>query len=129
MSIVFASSSALAGKKPKQSFEKYGIEPVSVQLAASGYIVNFRYRVVDAKRAVQLFHDGIKPTLTDHDSGQTLAMPADTKLGGLRASPRSAPTVGKLYYVLFSNPTRAVRSGNHVDVSIGPCELKNLAVR
>jgi hypothetical protein len=122
--------SALAkSKTTKTPYSKFGIEPVSVQLAASGYFVNFRYRVVDAKRATQLFHDGIKPTLKDHESGQTLAMPADTKLGGLRASPRSAPTPGKLYYVLFSNPTKTVRSGSHVDVAIGPCELKDLAVR
>jgi hypothetical protein len=125
-------SPAYAGAKSpgaKSLEKKWGIQPVSVRLAASGYMVYFRYRVVNTDLAKPLFRDGMKPLVVDRTSGQKLAMPSDTKLGGLRSSPRTAPANGKEYYVLFSNPAKVVKQGSHIDVELGDCKVTDLAVK
>jgi hypothetical protein len=108
---------------------RWGIAPVSARLAQAGYLVYFRYKVVDPVKAQALFHDGVKPVLVDRESGQKLAMPNDTKLGGLRSSPRSRPEAGKQYYVLFGNPVKAIHRGSHIDVMIDHCAMRDLTVQ
>jgi hypothetical protein len=108
---------------------KWGIAPVSVRPAAGGFMIYFRYRVLDVDKVRPLFRDDIKPFLVDRTTGASLAMPADTKLGGLRSSPRTAPAVGKEYYVLFANSSKAVKKGSKVDVVMGKCRLANLEVQ
>ncbi|MBI5496166.1 MAG: hypothetical protein HY904_14180 [Deltaproteobacteria bacterium] len=109
--------------------ETWGIEPVAVRTSGGGRMVDFRYRVVDAQKARQLFDRKLKPVLRDHRSRAQLAMPEDTKLGGLRSSPRAQPENGKVYYVLFANPNKTIARGAKVDVVMGDCVLANLVVQ
>lgn len=107
---------------------RFGVEPVSMRLAQAGYMVYFRYRVTDAAKAKPLFHDGVKMYAVDRQTKAQLTIPSDTKLGSLRASPRSKPANGREYYVLFANPRHAVHKGSHLDVTLGELKLKDLAV-
>lgn len=124
--LVLLPLAAHAGKPRPEA--RCGIEPVSTRLSASGFLVDFRYRVTDAELAKPLFHDGIHPTLTDRKTGRKLATSSDSKLGSLRSSPRTTPTVGRTYYVLFSNSERSLRAGSRVEVAMGSCRLRHLRV-
>lgn len=106
-----------------------GVVPVSTRLSANGFLVDFRYRVTDAELAMPLFRDGVKTSLVDRTTGKKLLSPSDSKLGSLRSSPRTTPTAGKVYYILFSNPARMLHAGSRVDVTMGSCRLRQLLVR
>lgn len=105
-----------------------GIHPLSVHTASAGYLLYFRYAVVEQQKARALFDKKVKPYLVDQATGAGLKMPDDTKLGPLRASTRNPPENGKQYYVLFSNPVRAVSKGSSVGVVMGDCNAGILAV-
>ena len=96
-----------------------GIHPLSIRSASQGYLLYFRYRVVEQEKARPLFDKKVKPYLVDQATGGRLQMPEDSKLGALRASPRNPPQNGKEYYVLFSNPARALSNENNKVLSVG----------
>lgn len=129
---VFLSSSGARAEdavKSAPELSKYGVQPVAVKLAAGGYMVYFRYKVTDAERAKPLFKDGVKPYVVERASGRKLAMPSDTKLGGLRSSPRTVLAKGKEYYVLFANPAKVVHAGSKIDVVLGNAKFAKLDVK
>lgn len=119
---------AWPGPAPAPPKDRWGIVPVRVQLTTGGYMVYFRYRVTDEQRATPFFDKQLKLKLVDRATGVSAGVTQDTKLGALRSSPRTAPTRGKEYFVLFSNPNGALRSGGSVDVELGPATFKNLVV-
>lgn len=123
-----AGAGAPRAAPPAPAEERWGIRPLSVRPASGGYLVAFRYRVTDAGKARALFDEKLKPVLVDHETGASLAMPEDTKLGALRSSPRTRPEDGKQYFVLFRNDARAVKRGSRVDVVMGGCRLEDLVV-
>jgi hypothetical protein len=113
---------------PELLKEKWGIEAVSLRPTFGGAMLDFRFKVIDGKKAQPLFDKKVKPYLFDRASGATLGMPEDTKLGSLRSGLRNPPTPGKLYYVLFANGHGSVRRGSRVDVMLGSCRLENMSV-
>jgi hypothetical protein len=120
-----ASLSAAKSESPERT---WGVRPVSIRTTAAGYMLYFRYKVVDAEKAKPLFDRRIKPVLFDHATGARLSMPEDSKLGALRATPRNPPVNGKEYYVLFSNPAGRLKKGSEVSVAIGDCKSGRLVV-
>jgi hypothetical protein len=120
---------AVAKKSPPRSpADQWGIEPVSIRTSAGGYLLDFRYRVVDSEKAKALFDPRVKASLVDAATGKSLTVSQDAKLGALRASPRSAPVNGKEYYVLFSNAGR-LQKGSRAAVALGDCTLPDLVVQ
>jgi hypothetical protein len=107
----------------------FGVKAVSLRESAGGYMLDFRYKVVDVEKAKALFRAGVKPRLVDEKAGWALNVPDDTKLGSLRSSPRSAPENGKQYYVLFGNSEKVIKKGSKVAVSIGDCTFRNVIVQ
>lgn len=107
---------------------EWGIEPVSIRTSAGGYLLDFRYRVVDAIKAEALFKPDVKPVLLDAATGKSMAMSQDAKLGALRASSRSTPVNGKEYYVLFNN-SAGLQKGSAATVALGKCTLPGLVVQ
>jgi hypothetical protein len=106
----------------------WGIQPVSLRPTFGGNMLDFRFKVVDAKKALPLFDRKMKPVLYDPKSGVALGMPDDEKVGSLRASVRNPPVAGKQYYVLFSNGFGTVKKGSKVTIVMGNCKLKNVVV-
>jgi len=107
--------------------EKWGIEVVGIRLAASSYMVDFRYKVLDAGKAATLFDRSTQPALLHQPSGKVLTVPKTAKVGSLRSV--NNPKQGRTYWIFFGNQTRLVKSGDPVTVIIGEFKAENLTVQ
>ena len=106
---------------------EWGIKVESMRLSSAGYMLDFRYRILDPQKAAPLLSRQVKPYLVDQESGSKLIVPAPPKVGSLRQKSYQ-PIPGKIYFVLFSNPGRLVKSGNKVTVVIGDFRAEDLIV-
>jgi len=106
---------------------QWGIEIMHVRQAAAGYMLEFRYKVLDAQRAQALFERQTKPVLTHLESGAMLIVPTPAKTGALRNS--NPPTSGKVYWMFFANPGKLVERGDHVNIEIGEFLVEKLVVQ
>lgn len=104
----------------------WGIEVTRLHLTANGYMVDFRYRVLDAKKAQDLFSRQNKPYLIDQASGKVVAVPNIGKVGPLRNS--NMPKEGKIYWMFFDNISGLIKTGNKVTVVIGDFRAEDLVV-
>ena len=68
--------------------ERWGVKPLSIRLSAEGYMLDFRYRVLDPEKAMPLFDRKIKPYLVDEATGAMFAVPAPPKVE--RCGPRGS---------------------------------------
>lgn len=121
-----AGEQAPTGPDVQQLREKWGIEPVSLRLTAAGYMVDFRYRVTDPKKAEPFFYARSKPVLIDQASGKKLSVPVAPKVGALRQK-TNKPEVSRIYFVLFGN-SGVVKAGNKVTLIIGDIRIEDLTV-
>jgi hypothetical protein len=104
----------------------YGVDQLSAELAESGQLVRFSYRIVDAKLA-QPFLDKISnPQMLDERARAVLSVPSMEKVGPLRQG--GSVDVGKVYWVLFSNRGGVVKHGDRVSVVIGTRRIDGLIV-
>lgn len=106
--------------------ERSGIQLVRLHTSGSGYLIDFRYKVVDATKAKTLFDPKIKPYLLDLVTGAKLSVPDSPKTGPLRNT--RAPEDGKTYFIVFGNPGQTVKVGSKVTIVIGDLSLENLIV-
>jgi len=92
--------------------EQWGIEVTSIRLSTHDHMIDYRYRVLDADKAADLFKRQIKPRLIHQKTGQVLVVPDTAKLGPLRNSniPRTAGFTGCSLATPESWCTRATRS-------------------
>jgi len=124
-----APASAASAASKKSSLEKtWGIQPVALRLTAGGSMIDFRYRVVDATKALPLFDKKLKPYLLEPRTGAHFDSPDATKLGPLRSSARNPPVNGRMYFVLFSNGSEPLKKGSKFTVVLGDCKLENLTL-
>lgn len=106
---------------------QWGIEIMHVRQAAAGYMLEFRYKVLDADKAQALFERRTKPVLTHHESGAMLIVPTPAKTGALRNS--NPPASGNVYWMFFANPGKLVEPGDHVSIEIGEFQVEKLVVQ
>jgi hypothetical protein len=106
--------------------ETWGVEISSIRLTAHGHMIDYRYRVLDADKAAELFKRQIKPYLIHQASGKVLAVPDTAKLGPLRNS--NTPQEGRIYWMFFSNARDLVQHGDQATVVIGDFRVENLVV-
>ena len=113
----------------KNTFMKreWGIEILYVRQTAAGYMLEFRYKVLDAEKAKALFNRQTKPVLIHEETGAQLIVPTPAKTGALRNS--NIPLDDHIYWMFFANPGRLVQPGEHVDIQIGEFLVKNLVVQ
>lgn len=105
---------------------EWGIESLGVHQTSAGYMLQFRYRVLDAKIAKPLFDRKIKPYLIDSATGARVIVPSPDKVGQLRNT--NAPEVGRTYWMLFANPGKMIKPGSEVRVHIGDFDSGRLVV-
>lgn len=105
----------------------WGIEVDSARLSAGGYMIDFRYRVVDAAKAAPILDRSVKPYMVDQASGATFIVPAPPKVGQLRSG--KIIKEGRNYFIIFANPAQYVKPGNLIAVVIGECEIKDIVVQ
>ena len=113
-------------RKQRLMAEQWGIELLSMRLTSAEYMLDFRYRVLDAEKAGMLFSRQVKPVLIDQASGARFVVPTPPKIGPLRAT--NPPKEGKNYFMLFANPGRFIKSGNLVTVEMGEFRAENIKV-
>ncbi len=108
--------------------EQWGVEVDGIRPSAAGYMLDFRYRVLDAEKARPLLDRRIKPELVVAKSGAVLKVPVPPKIGALRQSAKHIKE-DRSYFILFSNPGKHVLSGDKVSVVIGDFKAENLMVQ
>ena len=96
---------------------EWGIEVLDVHQTSAGYMLQFRYRVLDPKAAMPLFDRKTKPYLVDVKTGAKVAVPSPEKIGQLRNV--NQPETGRIYWMLFANPAKMIQKGSPVSVHIG----------
>ena len=104
----------------------WGIDEIHVRSTASGALVRFSYRVVDAEKAKILNSKQSTPYLIDEQHGLALQVPVMDQVGQLRQVP--TPQNGRDYWMAFSNKGRYVKSGSHVTLIIGSSRFNGLVV-
>ena len=108
--------------------QRYGIKVVGVHLTAAGYMLDFRFRVLDPARAGHLFDKEVKPCLVDQASGARMMVPAPPKIGALRSSAKTV-IPDRNYFILFANPGCYIKPGSKVTVEIGAFKVSDLVVQ
>jgi hypothetical protein len=129
--IALAAATAMAQEAPATSHgdeieTRWGIEIMSLRLSSAGYMIDFRYKVIDAEKAAPLFDRRVKPKLIDEASGMEMSVPTGPTTGQIRNS--NPPRAGKVYFMFFANPGRQIKSGSKVTIAIGEFKTGTLAI-
>ncbi len=104
----------------------WGVDIDGVRPVSSGYMLEFRYRVLDPKKAQVLNNKKARPYLIDEATGIRLAVPSMENIGELRQV--AAPEADRTYFMIFGNPGKLVKSGSQVSVVIGDFRVTGLTV-
>jgi hypothetical protein len=104
----------------------WGIQDMHVRETASGSIIRFSYRVVDAAKAKVLNDPKLNPVLIDSNSGDKLTVPETENAGKLRQV--ADPEEGREYWMVFLNNNRFVKPGSKVNIKIGTFRADGLVV-
>ena len=109
--------------------KQWGVQLLSLQLSAAGYMMDFRFRVLDAEKALPLFDHRIKPYVVVERSNARLPVPMAAKIGSFRTTNRGGNIkADRNYYMLFANPDRHVKAGDKVSMAIGDFKVDRLTV-
>jgi len=103
-----------------------GVDNLRVQATASGALLRFSYRVLDANKAKALSDKKAPPYLVDEKTGAVLQVPQMPNVGLLRQT--ADPVNGVEYWMVFSNKG-VVKPGNRVDIVIGNIRFNGLVVQ
>lgn len=121
-------ASEQAGAPACKSPEDCGIQIQGVRLTAADYMLDFRYKVVDAEKAARLINPRMKTHLEVESSGAKMLVPTSAKVGALRQT-RSKIIEGRSYFVFFANPGHYVKPGEKVRVVLGDLVVGGLTVQ
>ena len=109
--------------------EKWGVEVIGIKHTAGGYMLDFRFRVLDVEKSLPLFDHQIKPYITAVKSGINLPVPVGSKTGAMRPTNRGKNIkADKNYYMVFANPDKHLKPGDKVAVVIGDFKIEGLTV-
>lgn len=104
----------------------WGVEVIGVKPVSSGYMLAFRYRILDPDKAKSLNDRKSKAYLIDEATGTRLAVPALENVGELRSG--AAPVADRNYFMIFGNPGKLVKSGSRVSIVVGNFRVDQLVV-
>lgn len=113
---------------PAQMLEQeWGVRVIGIRTTAAGYMLDFRYRILDADKATPILNRKTKPELIVEHNGTKLYVPVTSKIGPLRQSAKFVKE-DKNYYMFFANPGRYVQPGDKVTVVIGDFKAEHITV-
>ena len=119
----------ITSEEAKQLADKWGVELLGMRLTTAGYMLDFRFRVLDVDKALPLFDHRIKPHIVAERSNIKLPVPMAAKVGAFRPTNRGKNIkADKTYYMIFGNPDRHVKVGEKVTVVIGDFKVEHLMV-
>jgi len=125
-SVPVVASGTLAAADTVSIARRWGVEIASLRLASSGYMLEFRYRILDANKAQPLFDRASRPVLRDDASGRETLVPNPPTTGALRNTYDAK--AGRTYFMFFANPARFIKPGSTVTVSIGDFSVTGIPV-
>jgi hypothetical protein len=106
--------------------KRWGIDDIIVRSTASGSLIRFSYRVVDAEKAALINDKAKTPYLIEEKLGLALQIPQMEKIGQLRQTAK--PENGRAYWMAFSNKNKFIKPGSRVDIVIGSFRINDLVV-
>lgn len=113
----------------KQLADKWGVSLLSLSLSAKGYMLDFRFRVLDVDKALPLFDSRNAPYVQVERSKVRLPVPVAAKVGAFRPTNRGRNIkADKNYYIMFANPDHYVKAGEKVQLVIGDFKVDRLTV-
>lgn len=114
----------------RQTEARYGIRIAGLQLSAAGSMLDFRYRVIDARKAAPILDPKMQPYLLDEARGARLGVPVTPVLGRIRQTSRNNKIhTDRTYFIMFGNPGKALQSGDKVTLLLGQLKITDLTVR
>jgi hypothetical protein len=106
--------------------EKWGVKILGIRQTSHGYLLDFRFHVIDPEKAKPLIDRHAKPYIVDEASGMKLSVPSMPKVGSLRARGNEPD---RDYFILFSNPNGIVKKGSKVTVIADDFKVEHLFVQ
>jgi hypothetical protein len=119
-------NSVTSGREALMLRTLWGVDDLHVRYTASGSMIRFSYRVVDAAKAKVLNDKKLNPYLIVLKTGSRLEVPEAERVGKLRQT--AAPANGREYWMAFTNVGRTLKPGDHVDIVIGTFHARELVV-
>lgn len=107
--------------------EQLGVRIRGVRLSAAGFMLELRYRVLDAAKAAPFLNRKLAPYL-QASTGTRLGVATSPKIGPLRSTQRGEIHLDRDYAMLFGNPGHYLRSGSKITLVIGEQKIENLTV-
>ena len=95
----------------------WGIQPVHIRVTAGGYMIEFRYKILDTEKALILSDRKDYPHLNALKSQARLSVTYGATVGVLKSNRRFIKQ-GKNYNAIFSNEGQHLLPGDKVKVSI-----------
>jgi hypothetical protein len=112
---------------------EWGIKLLSLRVTAAGYVLDFRYKVLDPKKAAPIVQRQFSPTpyVVVERSGAKLGVPFTDKAGSLRSSVETPEQIkrGRNYTALFANPGQYVKPGEKVTIVFGGFKAEHVTVQ
>lgn len=98
----------------------YGVEVMGAHISGSGYVIDVRYRVLDAAKAAPMLDRKVRPVLINEGNGERFYVPQPPIIGSLRQTARNNNVVvGKVYFMLFANPDKRIKNGDKLSLLVG----------
>lgn len=124
-----APAASATAAPPVRISETFGVEVQGARLSASGYVVDLRYRVLDADKAKPLLDRKVRPVLIDEATGNRFYVPQPPIVGALRQTSRNNPVaLGKTYFMIFANPDQRLKTGDTIALYLGEQRFGNLRI-
>lgn len=115
-----ASISSPPSAVPLFKNDVYGVEVMGAHISGSGYVIDVRYRVVDAAKAAPMLDRKVRPVLINEGNGERFYVPQPPIIGSLRQTSRNNNViVGKVYFMLFANPDKRIKNGDKLSLLVG----------
>lgn len=129
--VAAAEAATISSATTPQTLESLGVEVVAVNLSASDFMIDLRYRVKNIDRAQALLDRKVQPVLINEVTGDRFYVPNTPKLGALRQTQRTKQAVqlDRVYFMLFANPDRKLKVGEKVTLYAGDSVLHDLVVK
>jgi len=118
--LLFAGQPAFAEDSPDEPIDwvkDWGIEPVHARVTANGYMIEFRYRVLDAEKARILSDRKDFPSMLSLKSRARLSVPYFPTVGYLKSNRRFLKE-GRNYITMFSNEGMHLLRGDKVRLEV-----------
>jgi hypothetical protein len=109
----------------------YGIKVVSLSLSGNDYVIDLRYKVVDADKARPILDKANKPVLIHTATGDRFYVPTRPVIGSLRQTvpKKTVITADRVYFMLFANPNQKLKIGDVVSLAVGEFSKPDLEIR